>query len=148
MGNCRFTAMTPKGGNYCTVFHNSSLPHWRSVEKGLNFYGECSSKNCKAGKNNSEVIMPQYVREGDTFDYVAHQNDFRCPECNGCVIPYTVGFYLCSYNIYGEYKESKYAPFQTFRDSGFTNDKDQLYQYPKKKIVDWNILDYTINKYY
>ena len=33
MGNCRFTAMTPKGGDYRTVSSNSSLPHWRTVKE-------------------------------------------------------------------------------------------------------------------
>ena len=66
---------------------------------------------------------------------MAHQNDFKCIECKRCIIPYTVGFYLCAYYIYGEYKESKYAPFQIFRDSGFIIDEDQLYKYPKRRLL-------------
>ena len=48
------------------------------------------------------MAIPQYMREVNTFDYVVHQNDLKCLECNGWVIPYTVGLYLCFCNIYGE----------------------------------------------
>ena len=90
------------------------------------------------------MIIPKYLRKGDIFDYMTYKMILNV--LKGCDISYTVELYLFFYNIYGEYIESKYSTFQIFRDSVFIRDEDQLYKYPRKKIIEYS--NYTINKYY
>ena len=81
---------------------SSYAPSYRRVTKGINIFGICHCKYCKAYEE--EVIVNIYNRE---FDLIKERDSLFCPECQSPIIPKTVGFYLCKYHIYGEKIEAK-----------------------------------------
>ena len=72
-------------------------PSYRRVTKGINIFGICHCKYCKAYK--MEVVVNIYKRE---FDLIKERDSLFCPECQSPIIPKTVGFYLCRYQISGK----------------------------------------------
>ena len=72
-------------------------PSYREVTRGINIFGICNCKNCVAYKK--EVVVNIYNRE---FDLIKERDNLFCPECQSPIIPKTVGFYLCRYQISGK----------------------------------------------
>ena len=76
---------------------SSYAPSYRRVIRGINICGICHSKYCKAYEK--EVVVNIYNRE---FDLIKERDSLFCPECQSPIIPKTVGFYLCRYQISGK----------------------------------------------
>ena len=72
-------------------------PSYRQVTRGINIFGICNYRKCVAYKK--EVIVNIYNRE---FDLIKERDNLFCPECQSNIIPKTVGFHLCRYQISGK----------------------------------------------
>ena len=82
-------------------------PSYRRVTRGINIFGICHCKYCKAYEE--EVIVNIYNRE---FDLIKERDSLFCPECQSPIIPKTVGFYLCRYQISGKkFKNNRFEKF-------------------------------------
>ena len=79
-------------------YFSNTAPSYRIVTQGINIYGICRGKKCKAYKK--EVIVPQRGRK--KFDLIKEKKDLECPECGGIIEPKTLGFHLCKYKISGK----------------------------------------------
>ena len=76
---------------------------YRYICPGINLYGVCGNKSCKA--YSQEVI--QRIKDNE-LNLVKRNGYMQCPICNGNYLAKTVGFYKCYYNIYGiKYNEAK-----------------------------------------
>jgi DNA-directed RNA polymerase subunit RPC12/RpoP len=78
-------------------YFSDKAPSYRTVTQGINIYGICKGKKCKAYKK--EVIVP--LKKIKKFDLMKKKDDLECPECGGIIIPKTLGFHLCEYKIEG-----------------------------------------------
>ena len=81
---------------------SSDAPDYRLVEKGINIYGICKTKNCVA---QDKKVISLYRK--DKINMIEEKFNFKCPKCEGIIEPKTVGFYLCKYRIYGSKIEDK-----------------------------------------
>ena len=91
---------------------------YRIVSKGINVYGICKGKKCKA--YNKEVICP--LKEKKYFDLLKERDDLECPICGYLMIPKTLGFFSCEYRIKGKkYENDKIVPFD-FKDKSSKKD--------------------------
>jgi len=79
-------------------FFSDKAPSYRTVTQGINIFGICKGKKCKAYKK--EVVVPQTQKKN--FDLIKEKDDLECPECGGIIIPKTLGFHLCKYKISGK----------------------------------------------
>ena len=70
---------------------------YRYICPGINLYGVCGNKNCKA--YSQEVI--QMINDNE-LNFVKKNGMMNCPLCNGPCAIKTVGFYKCYFNIYGD----------------------------------------------
>ena len=110
-------------GNTINLDFSPSAPTYRTPTKGINIFGICKCKFCKA--NGQEVVVP--VKE-KKINLVEEKFNQKCPECDSVIEPKTVGFYLCKYHIYGEkIEDKKLVPF----DNGYqeANDYENLQYY-------------------
>jgi len=86
---------------------SSYAPSYRRVTRGINIFGICHCKYCKAYEE--EVVVNIYNRE---FDLIKERDSLFCPECHSPIIPKTVGFHLCRYQISGKkYKNNRVKKF-------------------------------------
>ena len=69
---------------------------YRYVTNGINLFGVCTCKNCKAF--NKEVI--EMIKDNE-LDLTQQKGMMHCPICKTMINCTTVGFYKCYYNIYG-----------------------------------------------
>jgi hypothetical protein len=69
---------------------------YRYVAPGINLYGVCECKDCKAF--NKEVI--EMIKDNE-LDLTQQKGMMHCPICKSMINCTTVGFYKCYYNIYG-----------------------------------------------
>ena len=79
------------------IFFSKSAPSYRKAGKGINIFGICPRRKCKAF--NKEVVIPIKKK---IFDLIKEKENLFCPECDSLIIPKTVGFYLCKFRIYGK----------------------------------------------
>jgi len=103
-----------KGGGYPMMFtdliknrtkeigFSKKAPSYREVTKGINIFGICKFKKCKAYKK--EVVVKIKKKK---LDLIKERDDLLCPECEATIIPKTVGFYLCKFVIYGKKVENR-----------------------------------------
>ncbi len=82
---------------------------WLTVSPGINLFGICENKNCKAG--NKEVI--QIINDCE-YDLVKKRGLMECPMCKNKCLANTVGFYKCYYNIYGKKYDEENNKGETF----------------------------------
>ena len=75
-----------------------NAPEWRRVHEGLNLFGKCINKDCKAF--NKEVIHPK--SNTIKFSIDQQKREIKCPICNKNFMPLTFGFWKCEYQIKGE----------------------------------------------
>lgn len=102
------------------IFFSKSAPSYRKAGKGINIFGICHCKKCKAF--NKEVVIPIKQKE---FDLIKEKDNLFCPECDSLIIPKTVGFYLCKFRIYGKKYENK--EIEDFRnEDDVANNKNSL----------------------
>ena len=80
---------------------SKKAPSYRKVIKGINIFGICTFKKCRAYQK--EVVVRIKKKK---FDFVEERNDLFCPECEALIVPKTVGFYLCKFIIYGKKLEN------------------------------------------
>ena len=93
---------------------------YRKVTKGINIFGICNFKKCKAYKK--EVVVRIKKKK---LDLIKERDELFCPECEATIIPKTVGFYLCKFRIYGKKIENdRVEPFENDEDKA--NNKDSL----------------------
>ena len=78
---------------------SSKAPEWRSVEKGLNLFGNCQNKECKAFKK--EVIHKVGIPH-KKFNIQENILNIKCPICDGLIVPKTCGFWDCEYQFEGD----------------------------------------------
>ena len=72
---------------------------WRQVSIGLNLFGKCINKECKAF--NEEVIYRVGINQ--KFDLNSDDRKrIKCPICSKNFLPITMGFWKCEYQIKGE----------------------------------------------
>lgn len=76
---------------------SKNSPSYRKACKGINIFGICHCKICKAYKK--EVVVRIKKKR---FDLINEKDKLFCPECESLIIPKTVGFYLCKFKIYGK----------------------------------------------
>ena len=76
---------------------SKKAPSYRKVTKGINIFGICNFKKCKAYKK--EVVVRIKKKK---LDLIKERDELFCPECEATIIPKTVGFYLCKFMIYGK----------------------------------------------
>ena len=76
---------------------SKNAPSYRKACKGINIFGICHCKICKAYKK--EVVVRIKKKR---FDLINEKDKLFCPECESLIIPKTVGFYLCKFKIYGK----------------------------------------------
>ena len=72
-------------------------PSYRQVASGINIFGICNYKNCVAYKEEVVVNINK-----TKFDLIKERDSLFCPECQSPIIPKTVGFHLCRYQISGK----------------------------------------------
>lgn len=102
------------------IFISKSFPSYRKAGKGINIFGICHCKKCKAF--NKEVVIPIKNKK---FDLIKEKENLFCPECDSLIIPKTVGFYLCKFLIYGKKIENnEIEDFQNEDD--VANNKNSL----------------------
>ena len=78
-------------------YFSKKAPSYRIVTQGINIYGICKGKKCKAYKKEVVVRLKNIKK----FDLIKEKDDLECPECGGMIIPKTLGFHLCEYKIEG-----------------------------------------------
>jgi len=99
---------------------SKKAPSYREVTKGINIFGICKFKKCKAYKK--EVVVKIKKKK---FDLIKERDDLLCPECEAIIIPKTVGFYLCKFVFYGKKVENRIE--EDFRnEEDEANNKDSL----------------------
>jgi len=80
------------------LFFSEYAPKWRKVSVGLNLFGNCINKKCKA--YDEEVIFVVGINK--KFDMNCEKKNIRCPICSKNFMPNTMGFWKCEYQIKGE----------------------------------------------
>jgi len=103
---------------------SKKAPSYREVTKGINIFGICNFKKCKAYK---KVVVVKIKKK--KLDLIKERDDLLCPECEAIIIPKTVGFYLCKFVIYGK----KLLDDQVKR---FENDEDEAKNKDSLKYFD------------
>lgn len=100
------------------LYFSKTAPDYRIVSEGINVFGICKGKKCKAYKK--EVIWP--LKEKTTFNLIEEKDDLECPICGNLIIPKTLGFHYCEYLIKGKKCENDIiTPFE-FRDTASNKD--------------------------
>ena len=95
-------------------------PSYRTVDKGINIFGNCNFKKCKAYKKEVAVMIKE-----KKFDLIKQKNELYCPECEAPINPKTVGFHLCKFKIYGKKVENgQEIDFEN--EIGEANDKNSI----------------------
>jgi len=99
-------------------YFSETAPDYRIVSKGINVYGICKGKKCKA--YNKEVICP--LKNKKIFNLLEEKDDLECPICGNLIVPKTLGFFCCEYRIKGKKLENDYnRPFE-LRDKASNKD--------------------------
>ena len=99
-------------------YFSKTAPDYRIVSKGINVYGICKGKKCKA--YNKEVICP--LKNKKIFNLLDEKENLECPICGSLIIPKTLGFFSCEYRIKGKKCENDtITPFE-LRDKASNKD--------------------------
>jgi len=124
------------GANYSMMFTDLSknktseircsktAPSYRKIIKGINIFGICTFKKCKAYKK--EVVSNVKKKK---IDLIKERDELFCPECEAIIIPKTVGFYLCKFLIYGKIIENG-------KEKCFRNKEDEANKVDSMKYFD------------
>ena len=96
-GGCAFEYVDYDNGKTKKLKFSKNAPKWRRVQEGLNLFGKCINKDCKAF--NKEVIDPK--SNNIKFSIDQQKREIKCPICNKNFMPLTFGFWKCEYQIKG-----------------------------------------------
>ena len=77
---------------------SDSAPEWREVTKGLNLFGICKNKDCRAF--DKEVVHKEGINQ--KFNLQNNVLNIKCPICKGIIVPKTCGFWECEYQFVGD----------------------------------------------
>ena len=131
-----YTTKCIKGAGFSMMFTDLSknktkeigfskkAPSYREVTEGINIFGICNFKKCKAYKK--EVVVKIKKKK---LDLIKERDELLCPECEAIIIPKTVGFYLCKFVIYGKKVENK-------QEEDFRNEEDEANNKDSLKYFD------------
>ena len=86
-------------GSIQNLSFSDKAPAWRSVEEGLNLFGLCENKECKAYKK--EVVHKVGITN-KKYNLQENVLNIKCPMCNGLIVPKTCGFWNCEYQFEGD----------------------------------------------
>ena len=103
---------------------SKTAPFYRRVIKGINIFGICNFKKCKAYKK--EVVAN--VKK-NKLDLIKERDELFCPECEATITPKTVGFHLCKFQIYGKKLENG-------KEESFRNKEDEANSEDSMKYFD------------
>ena len=96
-GGCPFEFVDYDNGKIKKLKFVKNAPEWRRVHEGLNLFGKCINKDCKAF--NKEVIDPK--SNNIKFSIDQQKREIKCPICYKNFMPLTFGFWKCEYQIKG-----------------------------------------------
>ena len=96
-GGCSFEFVDYDNGKTKKLKFSKNAPEWRRVYEGLNLFGKCINKDCKAF--NKEVIDPK--SNNIKFSIDQQKREIKCPICRKNFMPLTFGFWKCEYQIKG-----------------------------------------------
>ena len=96
-GGCPFEFVDYDNGKTTKLKFSKNAPKWRRVHEGLNLFGKCINKDCKAF--NKEVIDPK--SNNIKFSIEQQKREIKCPICDKNFMPLTFGFWKCEYQIKG-----------------------------------------------
>ena len=96
-GGCSFEFVDYDNGKTTKLKFSKNAPEWRRVREGLNLFGKCINKDCKAF--NKEVIDPK--SNNIKFSIDQQKREIKCPICYKNFMPLTFGFWKCEYQIKG-----------------------------------------------
>ena len=96
-GGCSFEFVDYDNGKTIKLKFSKNAPEWRRVYEGLNLFGKCINKDCKAF--NKEVIDPKL--NNIKFSIDQQKREIKCPKCYKNFMPLTFGFWKCEYQIKG-----------------------------------------------
>ena len=68
---------------------SKNAPSYRRATKGINIFGICNCKKCKAYKK--EVVVPIKKKK---LDLIKERDELFCPECESTIIPKTVILFM------------------------------------------------------
>ena len=115
---------------------SKDAPKWRNVSIGLNLFGKCINKKCKAF--HQEVIFPAGINI--KFDLNSNRKEIKCPICSKNFLPVTMGFWKCEYQIKGEkFKNGEYEEIN-LNGKETVGDNFEYYDQNKNKVVSWSYL--------
>ena len=77
---------------------SDSAPEWREVTEGLNLFGICKNKNCRAF--DEEVVHKVGINQ--KFNIQNEVLNIKSPICKGNIAPKTCGFWECEYQFVGD----------------------------------------------
>ena len=100
---------------------------FREVKKGLNIYGICERKKCKAFKK--EVVIS--FTENKIFDMPLERDSLECPVCGSWIFPSNIGFNFCEYQIEGKIIECN--ALKNFEISGESRNINIIQSFSPKK---------------
>ena len=142
-GNCAFRnydkfANIDKLTKTKKLYFSSFAPKWRNVVQGLNLFGKCKNKNCKA--YNEEVIHPVGINK--KFDFSSDRKEIKCPMCSRNIVPNTMGFWECEYQIKGEKYDEEDGVYQEVDINGKETKGDDFEYYDPDESGDahWSSL--------
>lgn len=146
-GGMPFTFIDVEKSNVQKLEFSNSAPKWRHVSKGLNLFGICQNKSCKAFQN--EVIYHDGYGGiiNKRFNFQENIEKIKCPICGGIFIPKTCGFWDCEYQFIGEKIEGG-RKVHVDTKCKETNDNDFEYFNPyESPYSHWlDLCIYTIDK--
>ena len=111
------------------------------ITKGINIYGICQSKKCKAFKE--EVIISFKGKE--TFEMADEILNIKCPICEGFIKLSNIGFKFCEYLIKG--KIIKDGKIETFQISGESRNSNIIQKSNSKRCGMAMFMELTIKVY-
>jgi hypothetical protein len=117
-------------------------PLYRNISQGINIYGICKGRKCEVYEK--EVIVP--LKNITKFDLVNKKYDLECPVCGGVIIPKTLGFHLCEYNIKGKKFINDKA--ESFETNGKADNNDSILYFNPDKNGETIIIELQIEVKY
>ena len=125
-------------------YFSEEAPSYRIVTQGINIYGICKGKKCKAYKK--EVIVPK--KKIKKFDLIKEKDDLECPECGGIIIPKTLGFHLCKYKVIGKKFINDNDKSERFKIEGRAENKDSIQYFNPDKNGETMVVELKIEVQY
>jgi hypothetical protein len=121
---------------------SNDAPKWRHVEQGLNIFGICQNKDCKAYKNEVVYIPENMDIKSNyfVFNVIEQRENMLCPICKSIIKSKTIGFYKCEYQIIGKkIEEGKLKQYDS-KPKETKNDNFEYFDSNENGEVEWTRL--------